>query len=213
MRRPLMILTVVTSLAAGQAAAYDLSEHQWRHRLLFPVAPDGDDPDLAAQQRSVELRRNPVLNRDMRVFRLLREQGFNEDAELPHGTVTSLRKQLGVTPEDRLRILMGKDGGIRRRAELKVVLAEGVVDLGQDGAQGSVSMVAIPEAEGIESISQDPRKAKQPDPAPCDVDAFAAQHTLDPWPQGRAVPRTMVAFEKTQQIETVEREEPRARLR
>jgi hypothetical protein len=109
-----MILTVVASLAAGPTAAYDLSEHQWRHRLLFLVAPDGDDPELAAQHRDIERRRDAVSDRDMRVFPLLREHGFIEDNELPHRSVKSLRKQLDVTPEDRLLILIGKDGGINR---------------------------------------------------------------------------------------------------
>ena len=124
MRGRLMILIVVASLAACPAAAYDLSEHQWRHRLLFLVAPDGDDPELAAQQRDIALRRDAVSDRDMRVFRLYREQGFVEDNELPLRAVTSLREQLGVTPEDRLLILIGKDGRIKRRTELDADLRD-----------------------------------------------------------------------------------------
>jgi len=114
MRRGLMILIVVTSLAVGPAASYDLSEHQWRHRLLFLVTPDDDDPELAAQHRDIERRRDAISDRDMRVFRLLRDHGFIEDKELPHRSVKSLRRQLDVTPEDRLMILIGKDGGINR---------------------------------------------------------------------------------------------------
>jgi hypothetical protein len=119
-----MILAVVTSLAAGPAASYDLSEHQWRHRLLFLVAPDDDDPLLAAQQRIIEMRRDAVSDRDIRVFRLYREQGFVEDMELPIRAVTSVREQLGVTPEDRLLILIGKDGGVKRRTELDTDLRD-----------------------------------------------------------------------------------------
>jgi hypothetical protein len=124
MRRGLMILAVVTSLAACPAAAYDLSEHQWRHRMLFLVAPDGDDPELAAQQRNIEMRRDALSDREIRVFRLYREQGFVEDKELPIRAVTSVREQLGVTPEDRLLILIGKDGGVKRRTELDTDLRD-----------------------------------------------------------------------------------------
>jgi len=35
MRRQLIIMMALIILAADQAAAYDLSQHQWRHRLLF----------------------------------------------------------------------------------------------------------------------------------------------------------------------------------
>ena len=124
MGRGMIILTVVTSLAAGPATAYDLSEHQSRHRLLFLVAPDGDDADLAAQQHDIALRRDAVLDRDLRVFRLLRKHGFVDNNELPHHSVERLREQLDVTPEDRLLILIGKDGGVKRRAELDTDLRD-----------------------------------------------------------------------------------------
>ena len=58
----LMVLTAVIFLAADAASAYEheLGEHQWRHRLLFLVAPDGDDPDLAAKKRNIELSPYPM---------------------------------------------------------------------------------------------------------------------------------------------------------
>jgi len=60
MIRQLIILIALTILAANAATAYDLSQHQWRHRLLFLIAPESDDPDLAAQRRHIELRRDEV---------------------------------------------------------------------------------------------------------------------------------------------------------
>ncbi len=118
MRRELVILIALIMFSADQAAAYDLSQHQWRHRLLFLIAPDHGDPDLAAQQRDIALRRDAILDRDMRVFRLLRDRGFVEDVELRGPAVAKLRSRLGVSSEDRLLILVGKDGGVKRRAAL-----------------------------------------------------------------------------------------------
>lgn len=124
MRRHLMILTTLFTLAADQAAAYHLSQHQWRHRLLFLVAHDSNDPDLSAKQREIELQRDALFDRDVRVFLLLPENGFVDDDALPTLTVARLREQLEVTPEDRLLILMGKDGGIKRRTELHTDLRD-----------------------------------------------------------------------------------------
>ena len=124
MRRQLVIMTALIILAADHVAAYDLSQHQWRHRLLFLVAPESDDPDLSAQRRDIEQRRDAMLDRDLLLFLLLPEHGFVGDQALPARTVAQLRAQLGVTPEDRLLILIGKDGGEKRRGELRTNLRD-----------------------------------------------------------------------------------------
>ena len=124
MRRQLVIAMALIILAADQVAAYDLSQHQWRHRLLFLIAPESDDPDLSAQRRDIERRRDAMLDRDLLLFLLLPEHGFFEDHALPIRTVAKLRAQLGVTPEDRLLILIGKDGGEKRRGELRTDLRD-----------------------------------------------------------------------------------------
>ena len=101
-------------------AAYDLSQYQWRHRLLFLIAPESDDPDLFAQRRDIERRRDAMLDRDLRVFLLLPKHGFVEDHALPVRTIA----KLGVMPEYRLLILIGKDGGEKRRGELRTDLRD-----------------------------------------------------------------------------------------
>lgn len=63
MRRKVVIGIALAFLVANQAAAYDLSQHQWRHRLLLLVAPANDDPDLKAQQREIALRRDAIVDR------------------------------------------------------------------------------------------------------------------------------------------------------
>ncbi len=111
-------------IASEQVPAYDLSQHQWRHRLLFLIAPGADDPDLAAQQRDLALKTDALLDRDIRLFRLLPDRGFLGEAALSSEAVGALRQQLDVTDADRLVILIGKDGGIKRRAELDTDLRE-----------------------------------------------------------------------------------------
>jgi len=124
MRRQLILGLALICCAAGQVPAYDLGQHQWRHRLLFLVAPQAADRELAAQRQYLGLRRDAVLDRDLLVFQLLPDRGFLGEAALSAQAVQVLRKQLGVTAEDRLVILIGKDGGIKRRAELGTDLRE-----------------------------------------------------------------------------------------
>jgi hypothetical protein len=110
--------------AASQAPAHDLSQHEWRHRLLFLIAPQSEDAGLKMQQREIALRRDAMLDRDVLVFQLLPDQGLLGETPLPGESVRALREQLGVAAEDRLMILIGKDGGVKRRTALDTDLRD-----------------------------------------------------------------------------------------
>lgn len=124
MRRQLILMILLVLSASEQVLAYDLSEHEWRHRLVFLIAPQANDPDLAAQQHDIAMRRDALVDRDIRVFQLFQDHGFVEETALSAHAVRELRERLGVTATDRLVILVGKDGGIKRRAELNTDLRE-----------------------------------------------------------------------------------------
>jgi hypothetical protein len=106
------------------ASAYDLDRHLWQDRLLFLVAPSADDAEVASQKRWLERRQDAVLDRDLRVFQLFVEQGRVDDQMLAPSSVESLRARLGLAEQDRLVILIGKDGGVKRRAALNTELRE-----------------------------------------------------------------------------------------
>ncbi len=126
-------------LAGDFAAAYDLDRHLWRDRLLFLVAPSADDPEIAVQQRWLERRQDAVLDRDIRVFQLFVEQGHVDDQNLTPSSVKRLRSGLDLAEQDRLVILIGKDGGVKRRAALNTDLREifGQID-GMPMRQGEI---------------------------------------------------------------------------
>lgn len=124
MRRQLVLGILLVVAASGQVPAYDLNQHQWRHRLLFLIAPRANDPDFAAKVREITLRPDALLDRDTRVFQLLPNQGYVEDTALSPEDVRRLRDRLGVTVEDRLVILIGKDGGIKTQSALNTDLRE-----------------------------------------------------------------------------------------
>jgi hypothetical protein len=119
-----IIAAVLLFLASMPAAAYDLKQHQWRQRLLFLVAPSSEETAFAAQQDRVARLSHAVLDRDLLVFQLFIEGGIAGEHELSPNEVRSLRRTLGVEKGDRTLILIGKDGGVKRRAPLETDLRE-----------------------------------------------------------------------------------------
>jgi hypothetical protein len=115
--------TLAATLALD-AAAYDLDPHAWRDRLLLLIAPTPDDPLLQAQAQTIEQRNAALHDRDLRVFMLYRESATVDDLALSAREAKQLRRRLDVTEDDRLMILIGKDGGVKRRTTLDADLRD-----------------------------------------------------------------------------------------
>lgn len=122
--RQITLCAMLLTMSLDLAHAYDLGQHAWRHRLLVLVAPDNEDSQLASQNRRIEQRRDALMDRDMRVLRLLAESAYMEGRPLETASVRQLREALNITADDRVLILIGKDGGIKRRAPLDTDLRE-----------------------------------------------------------------------------------------
>ena len=60
MWRQLILIILPVVKVSDQVVAYDLSQHEWRHRLLFLIAPKVNDPDLAAHQHAIAMRRDEM---------------------------------------------------------------------------------------------------------------------------------------------------------
>ena len=118
------ILPLFLVLVAPSAFAYDLRQHLWQDRLLILVAPTVDDAQLLRQRERVTARRDAVLDRDLRVFELRGDGGWRDGEPLDPADVASLRQEFGVDADDRLMILVGLDGGEKRRAPLDTSLTE-----------------------------------------------------------------------------------------
>lgn len=111
-------------LLAGAAGAYDVSQHRWQDRLLVLVAPTEDDPGLHQQRQRVNERNDAIADRDLRVIELVGGGGRRDGAPLTGPEVESLRSQFALADEARLLILVGLDGGVKRRAPLDTDLRE-----------------------------------------------------------------------------------------
>jgi hypothetical protein len=116
------MLTGLALLITGNALAYDLSQHLWKNRLLFLVSDSTADPRLTAQREVIGTRRDEVIDRDLVVFELFTSSGNVDGLALGAEDVAGLRRQLGVAPGDRQLILIGLDGGIKRRGDLDTEL-------------------------------------------------------------------------------------------
>ena len=118
MRIARTLLPAVALLVTQNAAAYDLAQHLWQHRLLFLVSDSAADPRLVAQREVIETLRDEVIDRDLLVFELSATSGNVDGQALTAEDVAGLRRQLGVAAGDRRLILIGLDGSIKRRGEL-----------------------------------------------------------------------------------------------
>jgi hypothetical protein len=122
-RRALLSLLLGLSLATP-AMAYDLAQHLWRDRLLVLAAPTADDAALQARLADVHERRDAVEDRDLRVFELYPAQGRRDGEALSTAEVGALRDHFRLGEDDRLLILVGLDGGEKRRVSLDTHLRE-----------------------------------------------------------------------------------------
>jgi hypothetical protein len=111
-------------LLAAPASAYDLDRHLWTHRLLILAAPSDADPAVQAQLADIETRRDAVLDRDLRVFELYPDRGMRDAEALSPADVKALRRHFALDEGARVVILVGLDGGEKRRAPLDTHLRE-----------------------------------------------------------------------------------------
>ena len=92
----------------------DLSQFQWKNRLLFLFAPNRSHPLFDALQKSIAIEQAEVADRDLVIFEILESGSSRMDmTDLDPQVAQSLRNKFEV-PKGRFAvILVGKDGGIK----------------------------------------------------------------------------------------------------
>ncbi len=107
------------------AFAVNLDDYLWKNRLLILVAPGISDPVVEQVRDKLESQTQELVDRDLLVIQLFRHgQSFIGDRPVPVGEAEQMRLQLDVDPDDKVLVLIGKDGGIKRRASLRTDLGE-----------------------------------------------------------------------------------------
>jgi len=79
---------------------------------------------LQKQRQMIQARQDAIADRDLRIYELAGSQGSLDQQTLRTDDVTALRQHLGLAPEDRLMILLGLDGEVKRRAPLDTPLSD-----------------------------------------------------------------------------------------
>ena len=113
-----LLPTVLIALTLPSASAYDLGQHAWRDRLLVIAAPTRDDRGAVKQRRVVQDRSDAIADRNLRVLELFEDGGSVDGAPLSTDEVAQLRATFGIDAQARVMLLVGYDGGIKRRSPI-----------------------------------------------------------------------------------------------
>lgn len=111
-------------LMSAAATAQEIDHALWEERLLILIAPSADDPLALRQKQVLHNRRDAVEERRLRVIELYADGNDATGQDLSAPTQHAIRQRLGATPDSREMILVGLDGGMKRRAPLATPLSE-----------------------------------------------------------------------------------------
>ena len=119
------ILIALTLSNPGETTPMDLTQFQWKNRLLFLFAPDSNHPFYKHLQSQIMEQKSEVEDRDMVVFSVL-AQGPSQmnTTAINHQQADSIRDRFVIPPNAFSLILIGKDGGIKLKRNDPVDLAE-----------------------------------------------------------------------------------------
>ena len=112
-----MLTVAVLSIGSGwnaMAASLDLSQFQWKNRLLFLFAPSRNHPLFDTLHKSLETQQAEVADRDLVIFEILESgpSSMNMNTLDPQ-TAQSLRQKFNAPRSGFTVLLIGKDGGIK----------------------------------------------------------------------------------------------------
>ena len=102
----------------------DLTQYQWKNRLVLLFAPSPEDTRYQEQKVVLEAARAGLEDRALVVFRLFVTSGYVGEKSLTQNEIASLRDRFEVAESAFVFILIGKDGMVKRRAEEVVSIVD-----------------------------------------------------------------------------------------
>jgi hypothetical protein len=110
----LLMAVLVFSSRAAQSHSLDLSEFQWKNRLLILFAPNRNHPLFDAFRKSLAANRSEAADRDLVIFEILESDVSSMNNEpINSDTPRLLRETFDAQPGAFTVILIGKDGGVK----------------------------------------------------------------------------------------------------
>ena len=110
----IIIFTALMIFDHKDTMPMDLTQFQWKNRLLLIFAPDDNDSLFKKLQSEIITQEVEVEDRDLVVFEVL-ERGPSRmnRALLDQSKVESIRRHFSIPQRSFRVILIGKDGGIK----------------------------------------------------------------------------------------------------
>jgi hypothetical protein len=101
---------------AGAQAVAALRDYRWKQRVLVVFAPDAAAPAYQAQRAELARHAADLAARDVRVLFVLDAPPPGDTSAEPPARARALRRALGVPGAEFRAVLVGKDGGVKRRS-------------------------------------------------------------------------------------------------
>jgi len=115
---------VLSLLSPVSVAAPDTQQALWEERLLVLAAPAATDALVIEKQARLAVRGDAIEDRRLRIYELYADQGRIDGEPLTAKQLRDLRRHFGLTADSRELILVGLDGGIKRRDRLDTPLRD-----------------------------------------------------------------------------------------
>ena len=119
------ILVGLTVWAPKEALSMDLTQFQWKNRLLFIFAEDASHPLFKDLQSQIVTQKAEVDDRDLIVFEVPAKGPARMNTKpLDRKDADSIRNHFAISSDTFSLILVGKDGGIKLKRSDQVDLTE-----------------------------------------------------------------------------------------
>ena len=125
------ILASFTIWNPRETLSMDLTQFQWKNRLLFIFAEDGSHPLFKDLQSQIVARKAEIDDRDLIVFEVPAQGPARmNNSPLDRKDADSIRTHFAIPSNTFSLILVGKDGGIKLKREDRVDLSDvfGLID-------------------------------------------------------------------------------------
>ncbi|MBV8886427.1 MAG: DUF4174 domain-containing protein [Chroococcidiopsidaceae cyanobacterium CP_BM_RX_35] len=111
----------IASTPERSEVGFNLSQHQWHHRVVLIFAPSERSPAYQQQMQQWQAYPEGIRERDLKLVEVLVTGESRADGQpITPASAERLRQQFGITPEDFTVILVGKDGTEKQRERVPV---------------------------------------------------------------------------------------------
>jgi len=111
-------------VAMSQTQPLNLDDYRWQNRIIMLFAPSAEHPDFTLQLKELAQYKTEVEERDLKVFKVFETTGSLDEHALSEEEIRFLRAQHDAVPQAFTFILVGKDGGVKRRSNSVVAAAD-----------------------------------------------------------------------------------------